>query len=93
MYSGKKDNGGIDVHKGNRIFVFDWNGNPKKELLLPTLIDKFTISSDNNKIYFYNAKTNTIQKTNSLDNLIFHSLSQVLIDLFRALITICWECN
>ena len=37
--------------KGNTILIFDWDGNPIKNLKLDRLINRFTVSSDNKFIY------------------------------------------
>ncbi|PZR22448.1 MAG: hypothetical protein DI535_26135 [Citrobacter freundii] len=45
---------------GNRIFVYDWEGNPVKEITLKNDIIDFAVSSDNKMLYTLNPLTKAI---------------------------------
>ena len=40
-------------HTGAEIHVFDWNGNPVKKLLLPDWVNPYTITQNDEFIYFF----------------------------------------
>jgi len=48
---------------GNEIFVYDWEGNPVKKLLLDRHINSFTVTADNNIIYASDPNTGYIIQT------------------------------
>ncbi len=48
---------------GNRIFVYDWNGNPIKEISLKNDIVDFSATSDNTMLYTLNALNKTISSS------------------------------
>jgi len=45
---------------GNRIFVYDWEGNPIKEINLKNDIVDFSVTSDNKTLYTLNPQTKAI---------------------------------
>lgn len=48
---------------GNKIFVYDWEGNPVKEINLKDDIVDFSVSSDNKILYTLNPQTNIISSS------------------------------
>lgn len=60
LHSGEKYSQSIDG--SNKIYVFDWDGNPIKELNLDRTVSIISVSPDNSKIiaYFDDGKANLI---------------------------------
>jgi hypothetical protein len=48
---------------GNRIFVYDWEGNPVKEINLKNDIVDFSVSSDDKTLYTLNPQTKVISSS------------------------------
>lgn len=48
---------------GNRIFVYDWNGNPVKEISLKNDIIDFSVTSDNKMLYTLSQTSRTISSS------------------------------
>lgn len=59
LYSGDNDNG-IKSFNGKAIYVYDWNGNPVRKLILNDYVLDFVVTSDDKNLYGYNPKTKTI---------------------------------
>ena len=44
-------------YHGRSIYVYDWNGNPRRKLILNRLIEGFVVSNDDRTLYAYDANT------------------------------------
>ena len=51
---------------GNKIYVYDWGGNPIKKIQLKNYVQYFTVSKDDKKIYFLLNDGKTITTANLL---------------------------
>lgn len=63
LYSGYNTNSNHFIY-GQSIYVYDWEGNPVKKIILTEEIVNFVVSSDDEKIYTYNPKTKYIMVAN-----------------------------
>ena len=55
LYYGKKEDNAAHID-GKTIYVFDWDGNPVKELLLDRYIQGFAITDNDSMIYAFDAE-------------------------------------
>lgn len=51
-----------NIHKGRAIFVFDWNGNPLKKIVLDRLVNVIAVSADNKHLYSFDEETGYLMK-------------------------------
>lgn len=60
LYSG---NSHTSQHRarGKSIYVYDWEGNPVKKIVLKNYVRDFAVSADESKLYVYNPQTRYIE--------------------------------
>ncbi|MGV8139560.1 MAG: BF3164 family lipoprotein [Mangrovibacterium sp.] len=62
-YSGMPCNTDQSSH-GRSIYVYDWNGNPQRKLILNRLIEGFVVSDDDRVLYAYDVNTGFLIQAN-----------------------------
>src|SRR5690606_2836991 len=63
LYSGKL-NLVVNPNFGRIIYVYDWDGNPIKEIVLDRDIMSLTVSEDDKTLYAYDPNTGFIMESN-----------------------------
>ncbi len=61
LYSGKIDTE-VNPHHGNSIYVYDWEGNPIKKMILKKEILSIVVSADDTLLYAFDPNTGYILK-------------------------------
>lgn len=63
LYSGHSHNSEHFIY-GKNIYVYDWEGNPVKKIILEKEVVNFVVTGNDEKIYTYNPKTKYIMMAN-----------------------------